>query len=71
MTERGQITIPTVLRDRLGVRCGPNFEFAQEEGRGATRSRPQDPLEAVFDIRQRDRPSDARIAEVRGRVDGV
>lgn len=31
--ERGQVTIPKALRDRLGIRAGETLEFSEEPGR--------------------------------------
>ncbi|MFN8623769.1 MAG: AbrB/MazE/SpoVT family DNA-binding domain-containing protein [Chloroflexota bacterium] len=30
--ERGQVTIPKEIRDRMGIRPGERVEFAEEEG---------------------------------------
>jgi antitoxin PrlF len=33
VSEKGQVTIPKALRDRLGLRAGTQLEFRTEDGR--------------------------------------
>jgi AbrB family looped-hinge helix DNA binding protein len=33
VSEKGQVTIPKKLRDRLGIRAGTELEFEAQEGR--------------------------------------
>lgn len=40
--ERGQVTIPKELRDRMGIRPGQRLEFAEEDGRIVMRKRAAD-----------------------------
>lgn len=37
--ERGQVTIPKALRDRMGIRPGQRLEFSEEDGRIVVRKR--------------------------------
>lgn len=70
VTERGQITIPKQLRDRLGIRPGQVVDFAEEGGRlVVTRRAGDDPVKAVFGILALDRSTDELMADLRaGRV---
>ncbi|MDP2955168.1 MAG: AbrB/MazE/SpoVT family DNA-binding domain-containing protein [Longimicrobiales bacterium] len=70
VTERGQITIPKELRDRLGIRAGQVVDFAEEGGRlVVTRRVGGDPVEAVYGILSLDRSTDELMAALRaGRV---
>ena len=70
ITERGQITIPKELRDRLGIRPGQVVDFAEEGGRlVVTRRAGDDPVEAVYGILALDRSTDELMATLRaGRV---
>jgi AbrB family looped-hinge helix DNA binding protein len=72
VTDRGQITIPKRLRERLGIRPGQILEFAAEDGRlVATKADERDPVSAVYGILGTGRSTDAYIDEVRGPVDTV
>ena len=67
VTERGQVTIPKDLRDRLGIRPGHVLEFAEEEGRlVVTRRLTGHPVDAAYGILQRDRSTDELMAWLRG-----
>lgn len=52
ISERGQVTIPKKLRDRLGLRPGQELEFEAREGLLIARKRApkDDPLAAVVGI---------------------
>jgi antitoxin PrlF len=72
VTERGQVTIPKRLRDRLGIRPGQVLEFEAQDGRlVATKANERDPVDAVYGILGTGRSTDAYIDEVRGPVDHV
>jgi AbrB family looped-hinge helix DNA binding protein len=64
--ERGQVTIPKHLRQRLGIRPGTQLRFAEQEGDlVATRTDAEDPLQALIGAGRR-RRVDALLAELRG-----
>ncbi|MCL4287811.1 MAG: AbrB/MazE/SpoVT family DNA-binding domain-containing protein [Thermoleophilia bacterium] len=68
VTERGQVTIPKHLRDRLGIRPGEVLEFS-EAGEGlltARKASPQSALDAAFGALELDRSTDELMAELRG-----
>ncbi len=70
VTERGQVTIPKKLRDRLGIRPGQTVDFRQEEGQIVlTKGASADPLDAWFGVLSEPRPTDALVDELRGRAD--
>jgi antitoxin PrlF len=72
VTERGQVTIPKRLRDRLGIRPGQVLEFEAHEGRlVATKANERDAVDAVYGMLGTGRSTDAYIDEVRGPVDAV
>ena len=49
VAERGQVTIPKALRDRLGISPGTILNFEAENGRlVAVKTEPVDKLDALF-----------------------
>lgn len=72
VSERGQVTIPKDVRDRLGIRPGQVLEFAAEEGRlVATKKAARDPVDAVYGILGREGSTDELIIALRGEPDGL
>lgn len=67
VSEKGQVTIPKRLRDRLGIRTGEVLEFEEQEGRlVAAKAGGTDRVEAVYGIVDLPRPVDRLIDEMRG-----
>ena len=48
VAERGQVTIPKALRDRLGIRPGTALEFTAKDGTLLARKAETDPVSEVF-----------------------
>jgi AbrB family looped-hinge helix DNA binding protein len=72
VSERGQVTIPKELRDRLGLKPGVVLDFVEEQGRlVATKVLPDDPLEESFGLLQGALTSDETMARLRGLPDQV
>lgn len=72
VSERGQVTIPKPLRDRLGIRPGQELEMREEEGRiVVTKVTDVDPLEAVTGILDLEEPVDEVIEALRGAPDAT
>jgi len=72
VSEKGQVTIPKRLRDRLGLRPGVVLEFRDEGGElVATKAVERDPIDAVYGILPPGFDTDAYIAAIRGEPDGV
>lgn len=72
VSEKGQVTIPKPLRDRLGIRPGQVLDFQAEGGRlVAVKTAPQDPVESVYGILKLGQRTDALIEALRGRADTV
>ncbi len=67
VAERGQVTIPKDLRDRLGITSGTVIDFHEENGRlVAEKVMETDPVASVMGCLVLDRPTDQIIAELRG-----
>lgn len=67
VAERGQVTIPKTLRDRLGVLPGTTLEFSEEHGRlVAVKTTPVDPVAKVYGCLGRKFKTDVFMAEIRG-----
>lgn len=72
LSEKGQITIPKRLRDRLGLRPGSVLEFDEEQGRLVARKvTTGDELEALYGSLDLGKSTDELIAELRGEPDAV
>jgi antitoxin PrlF len=68
VAERGQVTIPKRLRERLGVKPGTVLEFSEEHGRLiAVKSGSIDPVGEVFGCLGKRLNTDAIMAQLRGR----
>ncbi len=67
VSERGQITIPKRLRDRLGLRQGTVLDFEEANGRLIGRKLgPADALDELIGIIELPGGTDALIRELRG-----
>jgi AbrB family looped-hinge helix DNA binding protein len=72
VSEKGQITVPKPLRERLGIRAGDQLEFTEEHGQLVlTKASDQDPVQAAFGILSVDQPTDETLRELRGEPDAV
>lgn len=70
VSEKGQVTIPKRLRDRLGIRPGQLLEFDEEGGNlVARKATVQNPVDAVYGIIDLRRGTDAFLAELRGEIE--
>jgi antitoxin PrlF len=72
VSERGQVTIPKALRDRLGIRAGTELDFEAERGRLVARKvSAQDPVDALYGTLELEGSVDDFIRELRGDPDTV
>lgn len=70
LSQKGQVTIPRALRERLGLKPGQVLDFREERGRlVATKQQPTDPVESVYGILKLGTSTDATIRRLRGRTD--
>lgn len=70
VSEKGQVTIPKQLRDRLGIEPGEVLDFVEEDGRlVAVKHRNRDPLDSVYGILRGQVDSDTFVEQLRGPVD--
>ena len=72
VSEKGQVTIPKPLRDRLGIRPGQVLDFREERGRlVATKANTKDPLEGLYGILKLGKSTDELMTLLRGEPDAV
>jgi len=68
VAERGQVTIPKRLREKLGVKPGTILEFSEEHGRLiAIKGGAADPVSQVYGCLSKKIDTDAVMAQLRGR----
>ena len=68
VSEKGQVTIPKPLRDRIGIAPGAVFEFQEEAGMLiASNARGEDVIVSVYGYIDVDRPVDELVEALRGR----
>jgi AbrB family looped-hinge helix DNA binding protein len=67
VAERGQVTIPKALRERLGIVHGTVLDFIEEQGRLiAKKTETVDAVDQVFGRLGRGRNTDDILQEIRG-----
>jgi antitoxin PrlF len=67
VSEKGQVTIPKALRDRLGLDPGQVLDFREHNGRlVADKLNVQDPVSIVYGILRLGRATDDALVELRG-----
>jgi AbrB family looped-hinge helix DNA binding protein len=67
VSEKGQVTIPKQLRERLGIEPGQELDFSDENGRLVARKvQNRNPVDAVYGILSVPGGTDALIDELRG-----
>ena len=72
VSEKGQVTIPKKLRDRLGIRPGQVLEFREEHGTiVATKAAHADPVSAVYGVLSFEGGTDTVLDRLRGTPDAV
>jgi len=68
VAERGQVTIPKAIRERLGIGPGTLLDFKTENGRlVAEKAEPADNLAAIYGRFGSGRSTDAVMIELRGK----
>ncbi len=66
VSERGQITIPKRIREKLGIRAGETLDFEAENGRlVATKASDRDPVDEVYGTLEIEGSIDELISEMR------
>jgi AbrB family looped-hinge helix DNA binding protein len=67
VSEKGQVTIPKPLRDRLGIRPGQVLDFEEQGGLLVARKADvRNPVDAVYGLLDLRRPTDELLDELRG-----
>ncbi len=69
VAERGQVTIPKVLRDRLGIKPGTILEFKEDHGKiVAVKSVTMDTIDQFYGTFGSGRRTDDIMQELRGNL---
>ena len=70
VSEKGQVTIPKRLRERLGIGPGTVLDFTEERGRlVAVKEATSDPVDALYGVLRTGKTTDELIEELRGGPD--
>jgi antitoxin PrlF len=70
VSEKGQVTVPKPLRDRLDIRPGDELDFTAEDGRlVALKATSEDSIDAVYGSVALGRGTDEIIRNLRGDAD--
>jgi len=70
VSEKGQITIPKALRERLGIRAGEVLELSEDHGRlVARKTLADDPVNAAYGVIDLGRTTDEFLDDLRGKSD--
>ena len=69
VAERGQVTIPKTLRDKMGIKPSTVLSFSIEDGKlQAVKVQQSDPVSKVLGCLKTAKSSDDIITELRGEV---
>ncbi len=72
VSEKGQVTIPKKLRDRMGIRSGQVLDFHEEKGQlVAAKATEEDPVESVYGLLKLKRSTDQILSSIRGEADAA
>ena len=69
VAERGQVTIPKALRDKLGIRQGTTLDFEASNGTLVARKAETDPVSSVFGCLGKSVDTDKFVRKIRGDSD--
>lgn len=71
VSEKGQVTIPKPLRQRLGIKAGQVLEFSEEKGRLiAKKAASVDPVSSVTGVIKTGLTTDQMMKLLRGKKEG-
>ncbi|HSZ70965.1 MAG TPA: AbrB/MazE/SpoVT family DNA-binding domain-containing protein [Solirubrobacteraceae bacterium] len=72
VSEKGQITVPKPLRERLGIRAGDQLDLSEEDGRLILKKAiTSDQVAAAYGILDTRESTDERLRALRGTPDAV
>lgn len=73
VTEKGQVTIPKPIRERLGIRPGQVLEFAEHPGGGvvARKAATRSPVDDLYGVLRVPGGTDELIDRLRGEPDAA